>query len=170
MIIREKSFEIRPVTPADLETLLELYRQCEDFLALGPVATASMEMVLKDIQISRDEGGLYCSLHLPDGKMIGVVDYIPNNYHGDPHSAYLSLLMIAAPFRGQGLGKAVLEAVEAEIQKDAGITTIFLGAQANNPRAVQFWQNNGYRIIAGPKLLPDQTVCYDFQKDLPRKK
>ena len=166
MLILENSLEISPVAQADLEAVLEVYRQCEDFLALGPVATASMEMVLKDIDISRDEGGLFCGIHAADGKMIGVVDYVPNNYHGDPRAAYLSLLVIAAPFRKQGLGKTVVEALEQAIRKDARINGIHLGVQVNNPRAIRFWQRCGYHIISGPTLMPDQTTVYAMRKDL----
>ncbi len=46
---------IHPVSPEGLDAVLDVYRQCEDFLALGPIAAASMEMVLKDIELSRGE-------------------------------------------------------------------------------------------------------------------
>jgi ribosomal protein S18 acetylase RimI-like enzyme len=168
MLIRENSLEIRPVTQDDLEAVLDVYEQCQDFLALGPVATASMQMVLKDIELSRGEGGVFCAVHTAGEKMIGVVDFVPNNYQGNPNHAYLSLLMIAAPFRSQGIGKTILEAVENEIRKDAQVTTLLLGVQVNNPQALRFWQRNGCRIIGGPKLLPDQTIVYDLQKDMNR--
>jgi ribosomal protein S18 acetylase RimI-like enzyme len=166
MIMRAGSLEICHVRQDDLEAVLAVYRQCEDFLALGPVATASMQMVLKDITISKGEGGVYCTIHTAGGKMIGVVDYVPNNYEGNSHTAYLSLLMIAAPWRNQGLGQIVLEAVEHEIRKDAQVTEFLLGVQVNNPQALRFWQRNGFRIVSGPKLHPDQTTAYDMQKDL----
>ncbi|MBI5294365.1 MAG: GNAT family N-acetyltransferase [Chloroflexi bacterium] len=76
--------------------------------------------------------------------------------------------MIAAPFRNQGLGKAVVAAMENEIRKDAKINTILSGVQVNNPQAVQFWQRNGYRIVSEPNLLPDQTIIVDLRKDLDR--
>ena len=163
---RDNFLEIRPVTLDDLDAVLEVYQLCEDFLALGPVATASMEMVHKDIKISKEERGLFCGIYTPDGKMIGVVDYIPNNYQGDPKAAYLSLLMIASPFRNQGIGRAVVDAVEHEIRKDADVTVIFSGVQVNNPGGLRFWQRNGYRIFSEPKLHPDQTTAVDLQKDL----
>src|SRR5512137_1136074 len=109
--IPDHSLEIRPVTRDDLDAILDVYRQCEDFLALGPVATASMDMVLKDLELSRNEGGIFCGIYNESGKMIGVFDYVPHDYQGDPHAAYLELLMIAAPFRSHGVGKAVVEAV-----------------------------------------------------------
>jgi ribosomal protein S18 acetylase RimI-like enzyme len=163
--IRDSFLEIRPVTPDYLDAVLDVYQHCEDFLALGPVATASMEMVLKDIEISKSEGGIFCGIHTVDGKMIGIVDYVPNNYQGNPKAAFLSLLMIASPFRNQGVGKAVVDAIEDEIRKDAQVTVILSGVQVNNPQAVRFWQRNGYRIVSGPKLYPDQTTAVDLRKD-----
>jgi hypothetical protein len=59
MLIRAGSLEIRSVTQDDLDSVLAVYQQCEDFLALGPVAEASMQMVLKDIELSKDAGGWY---------------------------------------------------------------------------------------------------------------
>ena len=55
-------FVIRPFnnTEADLMAVLEVYRQCEDFLALGPVPTASLEMVQSDLEHSKEEGGVFC--------------------------------------------------------------------------------------------------------------
>ena len=158
--------EIRPITPADLEAVLAVYQQSEDFLALGPVSTASMEMVVKDLELSKQEGGLFCGIFNAAGDMIGVVDYVPHHYEGDPHTAYLALLMIAGPFRSQGIGSMVVEAVEHAIRQDPQVTTILSGVQVNNPQAVQFWQRQGYRIVSGPKLMPDQTTVYDLRKDL----
>lgn len=77
---RNVSLEVRPVIQSELDAVLEVYRQCEDFLALGPVAITSMDMVLQDMQISRNEGGVFCGLYSPDGKMIDSLDYLPNSY------------------------------------------------------------------------------------------
>ncbi len=163
--ILDNRFHIRPITRDELDAVLDVYRQCEDFLALGPVPVASMAMVLQDIELSRHEGGIFCGIYITDGKMIGVVDYIPHGFEGDPHLAHLSLLMIAAPFRWQGVGKAVVEAIEQEITKDARVTAILSGVQVNNLQAVQFWQKRGYRIVSGPTLMPDQTTAFGLRKD-----
>jgi ribosomal protein S18 acetylase RimI-like enzyme len=157
---------IRPITEEDLETVLEVYRQCEDFLALGPVPVASMEMVRKDIELSQQEQGRFCGIYAQDRSMIGVIDYVPHNYAGNPQHAFLSLLMIAASFRQQGIGKAVVEAIEAEIKKDDRVTAILAGVQVNNPEAIQFWQRRGYRIVGGPERMPDQTTVFHLRKDL----
>jgi ribosomal protein S18 acetylase RimI-like enzyme len=168
MIIHSHLFDIRPTTQDDLHAILVVYQQCEDFLALGPVSTASMEMVLKDIEISQTAGGIFCGIFTENEGMVGIVDYVPNNYEGDPHTAFLELLMLAAPSRKLGIGKAVVAAIENEIMKDPQVTTILSGVQVNNPQAIRFWQRNGYRIVSGPILHPDQTTAFDLRKDLER--
>jgi len=98
--------------------------------------------------------------------MIGVLDYVPDHYRGDPSAAFLELLMIAAPHRSRGLGSAVVAAFEAEIRKNPQVRTILSGVQVNNPGAIRFWQNHGYRIVSGPIFHPDLTTAYDLRKDL----
>jgi len=51
---------VRRIREADLPVVLQIYRQCEDFLAFGPVPAASMEMVQADIAHSVVENGIYC--------------------------------------------------------------------------------------------------------------
>lgn len=165
MLIRDNSFEVRTITQDDLDAVLDLYRQCENFLALGPERTATMAMVLKDIEISQSEGGVFYGIYAVDGRMIGVVDFVPSNFEGNPHIAFISLLMIAASFRKQGIGTTIVELIENEIRKDAQITVILSAVQVNNPQALQFWQKNGYRIVGGPELQPDQTTTFRLQKD-----
>ncbi len=160
------AFDIHPISSNELDDVLRVYQQCEDFLALGPVSTASMEMVRTDLEISRKEGGIFCGIYKADGEMIGIIDYVPSFYLQNPCHAFLELLMIAAPYRKQGVGKAIVEAIENEIRKDAKVNTIFSGVQVNNPQAIRFWLRNGYRIVSEPKLHPDQTTAVDLRKDL----
>jgi len=169
MLIRNNSFEIRTITQDNWREILDVYQQCEDFLALGPEPTASMAMVLKDIEISQREGGVFCGVYAADGRIIGVVDFVPSNFEGEPHMAFLSLLMIAASFRNRGIGMAIVELIENEIRRNAQITSILSAVQVNNPQALQFWQNNGYRIVSGPELQPDQTTTFRLRKDCNQK-
>ncbi len=115
LYIRKQTFVIRQVTgtPRELDQILEVYRACEDFLSLGPVAQASTAMVEADLVHSREDGGIFCGIFDPQGnRMLGIVDFIPSGYADDPELAFLSLLMIAAPYRQQGLGQAIVQAVE----------------------------------------------------------
>jgi ribosomal protein S18 acetylase RimI-like enzyme len=164
--IKGKRLEIKPITENDLAAVLAVYRQCEDFLALGPEPHASLEMVLGDLEISQTEGGSYCGIHDPQGKMIGIIDFVPQGFEGNPHHAFISLLMIAPPFRRQGLGREVVNMVEGETMKNAQVEVIFSAVQENNPAAIRFWQNNGYQITSGPELRPDQTTVFHLRKDI----
>jgi ribosomal protein S18 acetylase RimI-like enzyme len=162
--------ELRAVTPNDLDAILDVYRQCEDFLALGPEPTASIRMVLEDIRTSEREGGIFCGVHDPSGKIIGVVDFVPGNIEGVLHNAFISLLMVAMPFRKQGIGAKIVELVEEEIEKGSRATTILSAVQVNNPGALRFWRKNRYQITKGPELRPDKTTVYHLRKDLPMDK
>jgi len=149
-----------------LKGVLEVYRECEDFLALGPEPHASMQMVRKDIESSQSEGGVFCGIYTVAGKMVGVVDYIPHSYRGEAGVAFLSLLMIARPYRDRGIGRQVLAQVEREIARDAQVTAVRVAVQVNNPLGLRFWQKQGYRILSGPVLQPDQTTTCSLQKPL----
>lgn len=160
------SLDIRPIGEADLDAVLEVYHQCEDFLALGPNPHASPDMVQADLELSRREGGVFYGVYDGQGTMVGIVDFVPGAFEGDPQHAFLSLLMIAAPYRGRGLGRVVVEWVEGEIRKDPAVRSILSGVQVNNPAAICFWQGMGYRIVGGPEDRPDGTTVYRLEKRL----
>jgi RimJ/RimL family protein N-acetyltransferase len=124
-------------------------------------------MVEQDIADSQQIGGIFNGVYLADGTLIGVVDFVPQGWAGDPQCAYLSLLMIAQPYRGQGIGAAVVQLIEGKIRENPGITTIHAGVQVNNPGAIRFWERHGYHIVSGPELHPDQTTAFRLRKDLP---
>lgn len=166
-------FFLAPIhSAAEIAQALEVYRQCEDFLALGPVPHASLEMVLADLALSREMGGLFCGIFArPGGEMLGVVDYVPGEYHGEAGLGYISLLMIARPHRASGLGSAVVAAVEADMhayamRQHAPLCAVECGTQVNNPGGLRFWQRHGFRIISGPELMTDGTTVYALRKEL----
>lgn len=164
--LQSQTYTVRSVLPSEHGSILEVYRQCEDFLALGPVARASMQMVQADLDLSRQENGCFCGIFTPEGQMLGILDYVPSGYHGDPSTACLSLLMIARAFRGQGIGEAVVAALEAHLHTDPVLKVISSDVQVNNPRAIKFWQSQGYRIVSGPIDHSDGTTAFDLRKDL----
>ena len=129
---------ILPLQSSQLNDVLEIYKQCEDFLALGPVAFASMDMVRTDFEHSKKSGGKFCGIFDENNKMLGIVDYLPGNYENNTQVAFLELLMISTPYRGIGVGEKVVEIIEQEIKKDPQINTICSGVQVNNPEAIRF--------------------------------
>jgi C_GCAxxG_C_C family probable redox protein len=164
----EGELTIRPAAEPDVEVLFGVYQACEDFLALGPVAASSPEMVRADMQTSQSEGGVFSGVYLGDGTPVGVLDYVPGNFRGRRDTAYVALLMIAQPHRSRGIGSRVLEWVEGEVGKDPAVTRIRMGVMVNNPSAIRFWQNRGFKIVSGPEQLADRTTVYRLEKLLLR--
>jgi ribosomal protein S18 acetylase RimI-like enzyme len=162
----EQSFSIRALTVTDLPAILGVYRNCEDFLALGPVATASLEMVQQDMALSAEIGGSFCGIFDADGNMMGVVDFLAEGFEGNSQHAFIELLMIAQAYRGQGLGTAVVAHAEAEIRRHAHVKAILSGVQVNNPAAIRFWQKRGFVIESEPVDFPDGTTAYRLRKVL----
>jgi ribosomal protein S18 acetylase RimI-like enzyme len=170
--IDDKSLKISPIQPSgrDLQLVLDVYRRCEDFLALGPVPTASMDMVQADVLHSQQEGGIFCGIYnTASGEMLGIVDFVPFGWEEDPEQAYISLLMIAAENRDHGLGERVVQAVEEAIRREGRVRVICSGVQVNNPCAIRFWKRMGYAIVSPPEQQPDQTVAYRLRKVLNEK-
>jgi RimJ/RimL family protein N-acetyltransferase len=167
MVIISDTLEIRSLdaTSEELAAVLRVYQQCEDFLALGPVSQASLEMVQTDLHHSQQDGGVFCGVYdRTNGEMLGVVDFVLSGWQGDPVQSYISLLMIALPYRGKGIGACIVKAVEQHIRQGGRIQSIHAGVQVNNPQAIRFWQQMGYQIVSGPETQPDQTVAFRLLK------
>ncbi len=171
MLTTLTDFNLRPLDPSDYPLAVEVYRGCADFLALGPDPNPSLEMLLKDIALSERSGSRFCGVWLkmepPDGeRLVGVVDYQPSGFMGEAAHAFIELLMVAAPFRRQGLGRRVFALVEELIHLNPAVTAVFLGVQVNNPSAQRFWRSAGFHIVSGPELQADGTTTYLMRKAL----
>jgi len=166
MILAGSFFTIRPVQRDKLTQALEVYRQCEAFLSLGPDPRASMEMIEKDMQISKEADGIFCGIFDGDQNMIGIVDFIPANFEGNPSHAFIELLMIAAPARRKGLGKEVVKSIEQDILRDGQIAAVLSAVQVNNQSAINFWTKVGYQIVSEPIPNEDGTTVYKLFKSV----
>jgi 8-oxo-dGTP pyrophosphatase MutT (NUDIX family)/ribosomal protein S18 acetylase RimI-like enzyme len=166
VFVSNDDFSIHEIRSDDLESVLAIYRVSEDFLALGPEPHASMVMVEEDIKSSHQDSGLYCGIYDSGRRMVGVVSFIPWGFGGRKKYAYISLLMIAQPFRKQKIGSQIVSLIEEEVHRKYQATLIGTSVQVNNPKALKFWNKNGYQISGGPELQPDQTIVFHLQKEL----
>jgi len=164
LIIRTDTFIIRPLRDDDLLPVLEVYRQCEDFLARTPKPTASMEIVQEDLALSRQNGGIFCGIYNHTGTMMGILDVVLSGFEGERGSAFIELLMIGQPYRQRGLGSAVVQALETYIQRDTHVNVILAAVMVNNPVAIRFWERHGYKIVGGPEAEPDGTTVWKLSK------
>jgi ribosomal protein S18 acetylase RimI-like enzyme len=154
---------IRPYAEDDIPAILEVYRQNEDFLSLGPVPTASLQMVRDDIAHSHQTNGFFCVVSHKESGIIGVLDYTPPL--ADPTIAVLSLLMIAASYRRMGYGKLIMEAFEKFLVNNYQTKVIEAGVMVNNPLAIRFWQRMGFSISPTPEPMPDKTTVFRMSKN-----
>ena len=159
------NFKLQIVTQNDIADLLDVYRQCEDFLALGPDPKASPEMVLEDMEGSAREGGAFYGIYDSKDQLIGVADFASKGFEGKSQVAFIFLLMIASSHRRRGIGTEIVQWIEREIFKSPQVTEIRSGVQVNNPQALCFWEKNGYRVVGGPEVMPDRTTVYHLCKD-----
>jgi len=167
-MIRTKRCRIEPIDRSHLDSVIEVYRECEDFLALGPQPKASLEMVLSDVELSRTEYGTYCGIWDSADVMIGIVDYVAGGFEGTTETGFLSLLMIAVSRRGSGFGAEVVSAIEHVLAEEFGVTTVLSAVQVNNEPAIRFWARMGYQTASGPEPQLDGTVTYRLKKDISR--
>jgi 2-polyprenyl-3-methyl-5-hydroxy-6-metoxy-1,4-benzoquinol methylase/ribosomal protein S18 acetylase RimI-like enzyme len=154
---------VRTVDPRDREAILSVYKQCEDFLSLGPVSTASMEMVIADINHSAAAKGQFCVIENALGETIGVLDFTLRTME---HTGVLSLLMISRQHRNKGHGKAIVGALESHLRDTCKVDTIESGVQVNNPDGIRFWRKRGFQIGAVARLHEDGTTAFDMHKKL----
>ncbi len=166
MIIQAETFTLRPVREDEMALILEVYRQCEDFLALTPKPIASMEIVKEDLALSRQNGGVFCGIFDTTGIMMGVLDVVFNGFDGDLGSAFIELLMIGKPYRQKGLGAAVVKTVEAEIMRDTRVNAIWAAVMVNNPADIRFWKQQWYTIVGEPEHEPDGTTVWKLKKPI----
>lgn len=50
------AYVLKAVTDGELQSVLDLYKACEDFLGLGPQPCASMEMMMKTSTVQGERG------------------------------------------------------------------------------------------------------------------
>lgn len=167
MNMKDKDLEIKEASENDFNSIFEVYKNCEDFLSLGPESKASKKMVLSDMKISKEESGIYCCIYKNE-KVIGIIDFIPKGYELDNKKAYISLIMIAQSNRKKGIGRKVIAVIENEILKNPEIREILTSVQENNKIAIYFWEELGYKIISGPEHRPDKTIVFHMQKEIER--
>jgi ribosomal protein S18 acetylase RimI-like enzyme len=155
---------IGTVKKTDYPAILQVYKQSEDFLSLGPKPNASMEMVLKDIKHSKQEKGKYCGIWDLKGNCMGIIDFIP--IMEDKESSFLSLIMISAAYRDKGLGSKLVQALEKYLKTKYLVKRILSAVQTNNEKAIRFWKRCGYVINTSPEKRPDKTTVYYMKKEL----
>jgi ribosomal protein S18 acetylase RimI-like enzyme len=119
-----------------------------------------MAMVLADMEHSTQASGIYCGIWM-SCTQVGVLDFTPE---AGRDIAVLSLLMIAKPYRNQGIGSSVVHALLSYLRATHGTTVLESGVQVNNAAGIAFWRKHGFEIDATARKLDDGTTVYSMYK------
>ena len=76
--------------------------------------------------------------------------------------AQIRYMAVADEFQGQGLGSQIISALE-DVARGKGIQKIILSAREN---ALQFYKNNGYKIVKKTHLLFGEIQHWLMKKEL----
>ena len=109
--------------------------------------------------IDRDEAIFLLAGGGPDG--VAEIRFRPSIMTGEL-DAYLEELYVAPAMRGQGLGRALLEAA-METARRAGAAHMDLGTSEDDTAARALYESAGFTNREG---LPDGPVMFFYERDL----
>jgi len=106
-----------------------------------------------------------------DGKLIAYtkVNLVPaqTDVH-DPESLEIARLYVLEEYLGSGLGKKLLDTA-IDFAKQHQKKYLWLGVWEHNPRAIRFYEKNGFKIFGshpfpfGDEIQTDYLMRVDFQ-------
>jgi len=79
---------------------------------------------------------------LSDGKCVGTVTFIDNDFPGKTYTPWLGGLYVDIPYRNCGIGQKLIAFVK-RIAKDLGYAEIYLGAE----NAGKYYKNLGWKCV-----------------------
>lgn len=113
------------------------------------------------------EGKLKYFIAKLDGKDCGVISYKP--YEGDrfENCAYIMQLYVLPSYHRQGVGKALMEFIEAETKKQ-GYNMLFLNTLEDNKKARAFYEKLGFEYCGeeDSPVFSERVVRALYRKDL----
>ena len=145
---------IETLEPADIEVVGPLWKALMDHVAalpdaLVPVRPSDESWVLeRAVMLEALEGDAFVLVARRDGAAVGYAFVTidgpdPVWYTGDTR-AELAHLCVAAGERGNGVGSALLDALDAELER-RGVEDMEIGVDTGNDGAARLYESRGYR-------------------------
>jgi GNAT superfamily N-acetyltransferase len=123
---------VAPLRPEDRPVWEELARGYKDFYRT-PTTDAEYEAVWR--QLRDESSGLYClGAYDSGGALVGIVHFLFHAFLWFGEACFLQDLFTAEAARGQGAGRALIEAV-AGAARERGATRLYWHTQEGNARA-----------------------------------
>ncbi len=152
---------IAPLDPGDIELVAPLWKQLMDHIASLPQAAVPVRPSDESWELERKEmlaelaGESFALVAQRHGRTVGyafvcVEGPDPVWYTGAKH-ALLATLVVDAAERGTGVGSALMDAVDEELER-LGIEDVEIGVDTGNEVATRLYESRGYR--------PDFRIFY----------
>ena len=146
--------DIEMLDPADIELVGPLWKQLIDHVAALPDALVPVRPADESWELERREmlkalaDEAFVLVARRDGEIAGyafvcVEGPDPVWYTGDKH-AVLAHLCVDETRRGNGLGRLLLDAMDAELER-RGIEDVEIGVDTGNDAATGLYESRGYR-------------------------
>ncbi len=151
----DSGFAIRRGDRGDVERIAPLWRALRDHHATLPAMTSVRSFEDSwSIRRARYEEWLAGGDHTlllaeRDGEAVGyamvsVSEGGPATWDVGDRSAEVETLSVAEPERGTGVGRALMDAA-ADVARESGAGTMFVGVAHTNDGALRFYEREGYR-------------------------
>jgi ribosomal protein S18 acetylase RimI-like enzyme len=145
---------IEPLDPADIDLVGPLWMQLMDHIAALPDALVPVRPSDESWRLERREmlaelaGEAFVLVARKEAHVVGyafvcVEGPDPVWYTGDSH-ATLATLCVEQAERGNGIGGALLDAVDAELER-RGVEDVEIGVDTGNVVAAELYERRGYR-------------------------
>ena len=149
------TISIEHADAGDIDALVELlsilFSIEQDFVPNESAQRSGLQLLLA----SPDQGAIFVARH-PEAGIVGMVSaqFVISTAVGAP-SAWVEDMVVRKPFRGQGVGKALLDKAK-DWAMARGAKRIQLLADADNVSALDFYQHLGWqptRLFAWKKIF-----------------
>jgi ribosomal protein S18 acetylase RimI-like enzyme len=155
------SVNIEQLDPADIDDLAPLWKALLDHVAALPHAIVPVRPSAESWDLEREEmlvaleGDAFALVARRDGVAVGYLFVVvegpdPVWYTGDTH-AELAHLSVAEAERGRGVGSALMDAMDAELER-RGVEDVEIGVDTGNDVAARLYKSRGYQ--------PDFQIFY----------
>ena len=150
--------DVRPAVPADAGELYTLQRACwlQELEANPGVEIPALRESLDDVRRGLGEWTVRVAREPSSGRLVGAVRGRVD-HHFDPAGEWdIGRIMVAPDLQGRGLGRALLELVEALAPADVETYVLFTGAgSVDNQR---MYRKAGFRLRADRKAPPGAVI------------
>jgi ribosomal protein S18 acetylase RimI-like enzyme len=163
-------FVIRPATPADalciavlgIQVFLDTYATRGIWPSLAREALGDFSVEAIGFQLEQPD--CFFLVAGQGDRLVGFAQ-LSQPAHEKPEGAfYISRLYVQERFTGKGIGKALLSRSEA-LAREKGAAFISLAAWAENARAREFYERQGYDDV-GPSTFTFEDQSYDTRRFL----